>query len=75
MIAPRIEWIHLDAPSAVSVGDVVSAAAGGLPIYRVVALADREAWVRDENHAAIRRVPLERLLWKAGAALETGAAD
>ena len=74
MTAPRIEWIHLDAPEALGVGDVVSAAAGGLPIYQVVALADQGAWVRDEDHAAIRLMPIQRLHWKAAGALATTAA-
>jgi hypothetical protein len=70
MSPPAIEWIHLDAtvPGALRIGDIVSAAAGGLPIYRVVGLADHEAVLRDEDHAAIRRVPIRRLHWKAGEA-------
>jgi hypothetical protein len=65
MTAPQIEWIHLDAPEALGVGDVVSAAAGGLPIYRVVALADQGVWVRDEDHAATWLAPIHSLHWKA----------
>lgn len=70
LTGPAIEWIHLDhaAPDALRVGDVVSAAAGGLPTYRVVALADQQAWVRDDDHAATRLVPINRLHWKMGAA-------
>ena len=66
MIEPRIEWIHLDsdAPDALIEGDLVSAAAGGLPTYRVVAVADRMAWVRDEEHAVVRLLPISRLHWK-----------
>lgn len=68
MTAPRIEWIHLDiAKDALSVGDVVSSAAGGLPIYRVVALAGPEAWVQDKDHGAVQRLPLNRLHWRIGA--------
>jgi hypothetical protein len=75
MLTPRIDWIHLDvAQSAPRVGDIVSAAAGGLPIYRVVALIGPEAWVQDEDHVAIQRLPLSRLHWKASedAASEPG---
>ena len=69
MTESAIEWVHLDlaAPNALQVGDVVSAAAGGLPTYRVVALADQQAWVRDDDHAAIRLLPISRLHWKIGA--------
>ena len=70
MTEPAIEWIHLDltAPDALKVGDVVSAAAGGLPTYRVVALADRQAWVRDDDHAEVRLLPISRVHWKIAAA-------
>jgi len=72
MTASAIEWVHLDldAPHALRVGDVVSAAAGGLPTYRIVALADDgtggQAWVRDDDHAAVRLLPISRLHWKIG---------
>jgi hypothetical protein len=75
MTAPHIEWIHLDAPEALGVGDIVSAAAGGLPIYHVVALADRGAWVREEDHAAVRLVPIRQLHWKAASTLAPAAAS
>ncbi len=68
MTEPAVEWVHLDlaAPDALQVGDVVSADAGGLPTYRVVALADQQAWVRDDQ-AAVRLLPISRLHWKIGA--------
>lgn len=68
MTETAVEWIHLDlaAPDALKVGDVVSAAAGGLPTYRIVALADQQAWVRDDDHAAVRPMPINRLHWKIG---------
>jgi hypothetical protein len=68
MTGSAIEWIHLDlaAPDALRVGDVVSAAAGGLPTYRIVALAEQEAWVHDDDHAAIRLLPINRMHWKIG---------
>ena len=65
MSTVQIEWMHLDGAAALGVGDIVSAAAGGLPIYRVVALAGPEAWVQDDDHAAVRRLPLNRLHWRA----------
>lgn len=72
----RIEWVHLDsvAPDTLRIGDVVSAAAGGLPIYRVLALADAGAWVRDEDHAAVRLLPISRLHWKFSPAADEGEA-
>ena len=66
MSTAQIEWMHLDGVGALRIGDIVSAAAGGLPIYRVVALAGPEAWVQDDDHAAVRRLPLSRLHWRAG---------
>ena len=70
MTQSPVEWIHLDfaAPDAVRVGDVVSADAGGLPTYRVIGLAERQVWVRDEVRAATRWLPLERLHWKMAGA-------
>jgi hypothetical protein len=70
MSQSRIEWVHLDAaaPDALRVGDLVSAAAGGMPTYRVIALAERQAWVRDELRAVAQWLPLSRLHWKIAAA-------
>ncbi len=44
--AHAIDWVLLDhaADRPVDIGDVVSIDAGGMPIYRVVALADGRAW-------------------------------
>ncbi len=66
MTASTVEWIHLDsaAPDALRVGDVVSAAAGGLPTYRVVALSEARAWIWDEDHRAVREAPINQLYWK-----------
>jgi hypothetical protein len=67
MTADRIEWIHLDrsAPDALRVGDLVSAAAGGLPTYRVVAVSDQQAVVREETRGASLVLPIGKLHWKA----------
>ena len=58
-----IEWVLLDhdAPDGVAIGDVVSADAGGLPTYRVVAITGDEAWLHDERHASEYRLPRRRL--------------
>ena len=62
-----VDWVLL-AKDAVTVGDAVSADAGGMPIYRVVALADGQAWLRDEQHASLLEASLERFPWKAASA-------
>jgi hypothetical protein len=59
-----LDWT-LVGKDAVQVGDIVSAEAGGMPIYRVVALADGQAWLREEEHAGDQVLPLGRLHWKA----------
>ncbi len=62
-----VDWVLL-AAEAVSVGDAVSADAGGMPIYRVVALTDGQAWLRDDQHADLTQAPLNRFPWKAAPA-------
>ncbi len=62
-----VEWIHL-IRDAVQVGDIVSADAGGMPIYRVVAVADGQAWLSDERRSTVQKMPLDRFHWKAAAA-------
>ena len=44
-----IDWVLLDHTAArpVDIGDVVSVDAGGMPIYRVVALDGRSVWLDD----------------------------
>ena len=59
-----INWISLT-KNTVSPGDLVSAAAGGLPIYRVLAVADGQAWLQDDDHPAPQVMPLDRFCWKA----------
>jgi hypothetical protein len=61
-----VEWI-LSSQDDVHVGDVVSADAGGMPTYTVVAIDEDEAVFEDEHHAALR-APLNRFPWKAGRA-------
>ncbi len=63
----RVNWIPLDpeAPGAIRVGDLVSAEAGGLPVYRVMAVGEGRAWLRDGEHQADSITPISRLHWKA----------
>lgn len=65
--ARAIDWQYLDRPrgDAVGVGDRVSAAAGGLPIYTVTALADGRAWLRGQHDGADRVAPISDFHWKA----------
>jgi hypothetical protein len=62
-----IDWQYLDVPSenSIGVGERVSAEAGGLPIYRVMALSDGRAWLREEQGGIDRVAPLSAFHWKA----------
>ena len=62
-----VDWVYLDttAPDGVSVGDLVSAAAGGLPTYRVTALDGLRAWLKDDLRGDDQVLPLSALHWKA----------
>jgi hypothetical protein len=59
-----IDWIRL-ANDAVKVGDLVSADAGGMPIYRVVAVEGGQAVLQGELGAEIQKMALHRFHWKA----------
>jgi len=61
-----VAWTPLD-PTAhppVRVGDMVSADAGGLPIYRVMAWEEGRAWVAASPGAPARVMPLDRFRWR-----------
>jgi hypothetical protein len=57
------QWVRI-APTRIAVGDLVSADAGGLPIYRVAALDTHRAWLRDETTGRDHVAPLSALHWK-----------
>jgi hypothetical protein len=61
-----LEWV-LSSQDDVHVGDVVSTDAGGMPIYKVMAILGREALLEDEQHTPVR-APLDRFPWKAAGA-------
>jgi hypothetical protein len=63
----RVDWILMDAAAtgAIDIGDLVSADAGGLPTYRVMALEDGRAWLRDEARGMDCISPVSRFHWKA----------
>jgi hypothetical protein len=61
-----LQWV-LSSLDDVHVGDVVSTDAGGMPIYKVMAILGRDALLEDEQHAPVR-APLARFPWKAASA-------
>ncbi len=62
-----IDWVYLDYADrrGVQVGDTVCTDAGGMPTYRVLAITDGRAWLRDERDESDHLMPLTRFLWKA----------
>jgi len=70
-----VEWTARDhtAPEPVIVGDVVSAEAGGMPIYRVLALESGRAWVAAVPGAPPHAMSLKRFQWRATIENERGA--
>lgn len=65
-----VDWAPLDhaAREPVKVGDMVSADAGGMPIYRVIAFEAGRAWVATAMGAPARAMPLDSFRWRAAAA-------
>jgi hypothetical protein len=59
-----IDWVRL-ANDTVKAGDLVSAEAGGMPIYRVVAVEGGQALLQGERGAELQAAPLHRFHWKA----------
>jgi len=60
-----VNWVPLKT-EAVSVGDLVSTDAGGMPIYRVVAVEGGKAWVQNDRRPT-EVMPINRFHWKAAA--------
>ena len=65
--AGNIDWIYLNVAdeSCVRVGELISAEAGGLPIYKVMALSNGRAWLKDLDDGSDRVTPLSAFSWKA----------
>ena len=59
-----VAWMFLT-PAEVRAGDLVSAEAGGMPIYRVMGIEQGYARLSDVEHAETRVMPLDRLHWRA----------
>ena len=66
-IKPDIEWICLTGSEAEGLrpGELVSSEPGGMPIYRILSLAEGGARLRDLRDGAERLCPLARMPWKA----------
>ena len=64
--AHALDWVPLDhaAREPVKIGDLVSADAGGLPIYWITGLEDGRAWVATRPGAPARVMPLEGFRWR-----------
>jgi hypothetical protein len=69
-----VDWALLDHTAAepVTVGDLVSVDAGGMPIYRVVQLGGRTVRVAGE-HGGERELPLSLFRWRGALALQAAA--
>ena len=67
LTAGNIDWVYLNLanPGEVRVGELISADAGGLPIYRVMALGDGRAWLKDLDDGSDCVTPLTAFHWKA----------
>ena len=63
-MASAVDWVLLD-ETGLQVGDLVSADAGGMPTYRVMAVEDDRAFVRDNSHDCLFVRPLSAFHWKA----------
>ena len=63
----NIDWVYLNLANLaeVGVGELISAEAGGLPIYRVMAYTNGRAWLRDVDSGADRVTPIRDFHWKA----------
>jgi len=65
-MASVVDWALLDhaAREPVAVGDMVSADAGGMPIYRVLAVGNGRALLEGEHAATARDMPLAAFRWR-----------
>lgn len=64
---PTLQWELLDHAAAypVRIGDLVSADAGGLPIYRVIGLSGRDVWLgQDRERLPATVMPLDAFRWR-----------
>jgi hypothetical protein len=59
---PTRQWNVIDR-SRIAEGDLVSAEAGSLPVYRVLQLQDRRLWLREERTGRDHIAPVEAMRW------------
>ncbi len=67
MQAQNLDWIYLDRADEAHVreGELISAEAGGMPIYQVMEVAKDRVWLRDTRDGADRVSRLDLFHWKA----------
>ena len=67
MLGAVREWVLVDhaGREPVRVGDLVCADAGGMPTYRVMAIDNGRAWLRDDEHPFDWILPVATFQWKA----------
>ncbi len=65
-----VQWVLLDhaAQPPVQVGDIVSADAGGMPIYRVTALTPDRIRLEDERRTVVELNSLGAFRWRGAPA-------
>ena len=65
-----VDWVLLDhtADEPVRVGDLVSADAGGMPIYWVEAVVEGGALLGDEARRTTQAMSLDKFRWKGARA-------
>ena len=70
-----VEWMLLDHTAAepVTVGDLVSVDAGGMPIYRVAKVVQGHVWLHGERDTATREMPLGLFRWRGAPAMAVAA--
>ncbi len=62
----NVEWLFIDHTTrpTLAQGDLVSAEAGGLPVYRIMDITDARAWVRDARSERDHILPTGHLRWR-----------
>lgn len=62
----NVEWSFIDTESRTPLlrGDLVSAEAGGLPVYEVVGVSDGRIWLRDAQTHRDHVLPRNSVRWR-----------
>ncbi|WP_293676413.1 hypothetical protein [uncultured Phenylobacterium sp.] len=70
-----VDWMLLDHTAAepVTVGDLVSVDAGGMPIYRVAKVTPGHVWLNGERDGGLREMPLALFRWRGAPAMAAAA--